>query len=77
MQLHVVVNSYEDCFYLLDDRFNRLNTFYATICSSNVPMLPVINNKVSDLHLYFFDKVNDSYIHQVFFVLFSRKNLQI
>ena len=50
VQLRVVVNSYEECLYLLDGRFNQLNKFYVTICSSNIPTLPVINNKVSDLY---------------------------
>ncbi|CAF1388260.1 unnamed protein product [Rotaria sp. Silwood1] len=43
--LRVVVDSYEDCLYLLDGRFNKLNKFNVTICSSNVPSLPLINNK--------------------------------
>ncbi|CAF3705187.1 unnamed protein product [Rotaria sp. Silwood1] len=45
VQLRVVVDYYEDCLYLLDGRFNQLDTIYVTICSSNVPTLPVINNK--------------------------------
>jgi len=48
LQLRVVIDSYEDCLYLLDGRFNRLETFYVTICSSNVPALPMINNEVSN-----------------------------
>ncbi|CAF1431620.1 unnamed protein product [Rotaria sordida] len=47
LYLRVVVDSYEDCLYLLDGRFNQLNEFNVTICSSNVPSLPLINNKVS------------------------------
>ncbi|CAF4226427.1 unnamed protein product [Rotaria magnacalcarata] len=43
--LRVVVDCYEDCLYLLDGRFNQLNTIYVTICSSKVPTLPVVNNK--------------------------------
>ncbi|CAF3298072.1 unnamed protein product [Rotaria socialis] len=43
--LRVVVDFYEDCLYLLDGRFNQLNTIYVTICSSKVPTLPVVNNK--------------------------------
>jgi hypothetical protein len=47
LELHVAVDSFEDCLYLLDDRFNQLNTIYVSICSSNVPTLPMINNKVN------------------------------
>ncbi|CAF1375581.1 unnamed protein product [Rotaria sordida] len=45
LQLRVVIDSYEDCLYLLDGRFNQLNTIYVTICLSKVPTLSVINNK--------------------------------
>ncbi|CAF3400043.1 unnamed protein product [Rotaria sp. Silwood2] len=45
LELRVVVETYEDCLYLLDGRFNRLNTFYVTICSSDGPVLPLINNE--------------------------------
>ena len=48
LELRVVVKSYEDCHYLLDGRFNRLETFYVTICPSRVLSLPVINHKVSN-----------------------------
>jgi hypothetical protein len=47
LNLRVAVDSYEDCLYLLDGRFNRLRTLYVTICSSNVSALPTINNEVS------------------------------
>jgi hypothetical protein len=46
--LYVVVDSFEDCLYLLDGRFKQLNTFHVCIYSSNVPSLPVINNEVSE-----------------------------
>ncbi|CAF3980672.1 unnamed protein product [Rotaria sp. Silwood1] len=45
LQLRVVVETYEDCLYLLDGRFHRLNTFYVTICSSDGLALPLINNE--------------------------------
>ncbi|CAF5058995.1 unnamed protein product, partial [Rotaria sp. Silwood1] len=32
LDLRVVVDSYEDCLYLLDGRFNKLNKFNVTIC---------------------------------------------
>jgi len=46
LELRVIVDSYADCLYLLDGRFNQLHTFYVTICSL-VPGLPIINNEVS------------------------------
>ncbi|CAF3909154.1 unnamed protein product [Rotaria sp. Silwood1] len=45
LDLWVIVDSYEDCLYLLDGRFNRLRTLYVTICSSNVSALPMVNNE--------------------------------
>jgi hypothetical protein len=47
LELRVAVDCIEDCFYLLDGRFDQLNTLYVSICSSNVPTLPMINNKVT------------------------------
>ncbi|CAF1458841.1 unnamed protein product [Rotaria sordida] len=44
LELHVVVDSYKDCLYLLDGRFNQLHTFYVTICSL-FPCLPITNNE--------------------------------
>ena len=47
LQLHVYLNAFTDCLYLLDGRFNQLHTFYANISvilSSNLS----INNKVDD-----------------------------
>jgi hypothetical protein len=46
--LRVVVDSYEDCLYLLDGRFKRLGALFVTVCSSNVSALPKIDNKVSE-----------------------------
>ncbi len=49
LELHVVVDSYTDCLYLLDGRFDQLHTFYITICSSYSP-LSVIDSEVSYSH---------------------------
>lgn len=46
--LNIMVNSYEDCLYLLDGRFHLLQTFSVTICSPKVPLFSLISNKVSN-----------------------------
>lgn len=45
LELHVVVDCYDDCLYLLDGRFNQLHTFYVTIRFSGSPSLTMMNNK--------------------------------
>lgn len=47
-KLNIMVNSYEDCLYLLDGRFHQLQMFSVTICSPKVPLFSLINNKVSN-----------------------------
>ncbi|CAF1053357.1 unnamed protein product [Rotaria sordida] len=55
LHLRVVVESYEDCLYLLDGRFHCLQTFYVTIiCSSNSLASPLINNRRIIEHLQSF-----------------------
>ncbi|CAF4366289.1 unnamed protein product [Rotaria magnacalcarata] len=31
LELHVTVNNFDDCLYLLDERFNQLHTFYVNV----------------------------------------------
>ncbi|CAF1450628.1 unnamed protein product [Rotaria sp. Silwood1] len=45
LHLHVIVDTFEDCLYLLDGRFNQLHTFDVTIYFKNVSVSPLINNK--------------------------------
>ncbi|CAF1330049.1 unnamed protein product [Rotaria sordida] len=45
LHLHVIVDTFGDCLYLLDGRFNQLNTFDVTIYFGNVSVSPLINNK--------------------------------
>lgn len=47
LELHVTVESYEDCLYLLDGRFNQLHTLYIIISSSISRPLSIINDNVS------------------------------
>ncbi|CAF4529882.1 unnamed protein product, partial [Rotaria sp. Silwood2] len=42
--LHVSVDTFDDCLYLLDGRFNQLNTFDVTIYFKNVSESSLINN---------------------------------
>ncbi len=47
LELHVVLDSYIDCLYLLDGRFNQLHTFCVLICSFSGPLSMTINNEVN------------------------------
>jgi hypothetical protein len=61
LELHIIVDSYEDCLYLLDGRFNQLHTFYVTICA---PELIIINNEVSYSLKSFFIRMNFKYFYE-------------
>ncbi|CAF3712851.1 unnamed protein product [Rotaria socialis] len=45
LELHILVDSFKDCLYLLDGRFSQLHTFYVTICDVS-HRLTKINNEV-------------------------------
>ncbi|CAF4254441.1 unnamed protein product, partial [Rotaria sordida] len=45
LHLHITVDTFDDCLYLLDGRFNQLNTFDVTIYFENVSESSLINNK--------------------------------
>jgi hypothetical protein len=46
MEFHVCLQSFNDCLYLLDGRFNQLHTLIVTV-GGILPPQPMINNKVS------------------------------
>ena len=46
LELHVIVDSFEDCLYLLDGRFPQLHTFHMKISEISSNTL-TINNKVN------------------------------
>ncbi|CAM4786306.1 unnamed protein product [Rotaria magnacalcarata] len=45
LELHILVDSFKDCLYLLDGRFSQLHTFYVTICDVSHRLIK-INNEV-------------------------------
>ncbi|CAF3382157.1 unnamed protein product, partial [Rotaria sp. Silwood2] len=47
-ELYVNLREFDDCLYLLDDRFNQLRTFCVNINLIDIP-LTIINNKFADL----------------------------
>lgn len=64
LELHVCLDSFSDCLYLLDGRFNRLDKLYVNISCINSSGF-IVNNKVD-----YFD-----YLNQLIILLFLGKNI--
>ncbi|CAF4490261.1 unnamed protein product [Rotaria magnacalcarata] len=61
-KLNVMIDTYSDCLYLLDGRFNQLHTFYVTIRDFSHWVPATINNEKKLLNLKCFSLKHTTYL---------------